>query len=136
MDMELAKGISIILAAVGILLKIIFDYSKGKEKAKEQSVSSYEAVMTTIVKDVKSILIKLTENTSSIGVVVTSTNIETKQVNKSLEKLTEKSDDRAEKLNDIHGMTSRDHERIQKTENHLDKIAELIANGGMCSYKG
>jgi len=125
MDTELAKNISIILAAVGILLKIVFDYTKSKE-------SSYEAVMTTIVTDVKAILIKLTENTSSIGVVVTSTNGETKQLNKSLDRLTEKSDDRAEKLNDILGMSRRDHDRIKETNDSMKTLANLYASTKYC----
>ena len=131
MDISSASDVSITIASTGFLLKMVFDFIKSKPSEKSDQ-TAYNAVMTSIVKDLKSILIELTKSTQSIGTVVSNSNMEIRNIGHNLDKLSEKSENRAEILRDIHSITKRDHNNITQTKDHINALAQLYSTTKFC----
>ena len=134
MDIGSASDVSITIASTGFLLKMVFDFIKSKPSDKEDKSdqTAYNAVMTSIVKDLKEILIKQTESVISIGHVVSNSNMEIRKIGHNLDKLSEKSENRAEILRDIHSITKRDHNNITQTKDHINSLAQLYSTTKFC----
>ena len=134
MDIGSASDVSITIASTGFLLKMVFDFIKSKPSDKEDKSdqTAYNAVMTSIVKDLKEILIKQTESVISIGHVVSNSNMEIRNIGHNLDKLSEKSENRAEILRDIHSITKRDHNNITQTKDHINALAQLYSTTKFC----
>lgn len=58
------------------------------------------------------------------------------QVSRTVERINSKGDDRAKTLDDIHGMTERDHRNIGETKDHVRTLATQLAGGAFCNVKG